>query len=180
MRRIGTIALSALALLLGGCGDTPPRADKVAIEKNVRLVEAGMQKAMAAKDAAAFSANYATDAVLMSPGAPAMKGRADIRAGVAGMLADPNMKLEFAADRVEIADSGELAATRGSYTMSATNPATKKPMNDKGSYVTVFRKQTDGAWKAVLDINTSEVPPAAPPAPKAAAKSAVKKKAKKR
>jgi ketosteroid isomerase-like protein len=70
-----------------------------------------------------------------------------------------------------------MAATRGSYTMTTTGPATKKPVTDSGSYVTVFRKQKDGAWKAVLDINTSEAPPVAPPAPKAAVK---KKKGKKR
>jgi len=93
-------------------------------------------------------------------------------------MADPNLKLDFASDRVEVADSGDLAATRGSYTLTVTDPVTKKPVNDKGSYVTVFRKQKDGAWKAVFDINSSEVPPVAPPEPKAPVKKG--KKGKKR
>ncbi len=43
--------------------------------------------------------------------------------------------------------------------MTMTNPKTKKPVEDKGSYVTVYKKQADGNWKAIEDINTSEVAP---------------------
>jgi len=164
--------------MFGACSNAPAPANKAAIEKSVREVEANIAKAIASKDAAGFASNYATDAVLMTPGAPAMNGHDAISAGMGGMLADPNLKIEFSADRVEIADSGELAATRGNYTLTATDPATKKPINDKGAYVTVFRKQTDGAWKAVLDINSSEVPPPAARAPKAPSPS--RKKGKKR
>jgi uncharacterized protein (TIGR02246 family) len=177
MRTGVILTLSVLALILGGCGDNSPAVNKIAIEKSVQEVEKGMEKALAARDAAAFVSNYAADAVLMTPGMPPMKGTDGIRAGTSQMLTDPNLKLNFASDRVEVADSGELAATRGSYTMTATSPVTKKPVTETGSYVTVFRKQKDGAWKAVLDISTSEAPPVAPPAPKAAVK---KKKGKKR
>ncbi len=43
--------------------------------------------------------------------------------------------------------------------MTMTNPATKQPLSDHGSYVTTYAKQADGSWKAVADIATSEVPP---------------------
>jgi uncharacterized protein (TIGR02246 family) len=175
--RPAAFALSTLTLVLAGCSDSPPRADKAAIEKSLREVEFDMAKNVAAKDAAAFSAHYTTDAIFMTPGEPSAKGRDAIRAAMTGMFADPNLKLDFSADRVEIADSGDLGATHGTYTLTATNPATRKPITDKGSYVTVFRKQADGTWLAVLDINTSEAPPPAPPA---APKASAKKKGKKR
>ncbi len=177
MRTIGILTVSGLALIIGACGENPPAVDKLAIEKSVQEVEKSMVKAMAGKDAAAFASSYASDAVVMTPGMAPMKGPDAIRAGMNGLMADPNIKLDFASDRVEVSDSGDMAATRGSYTMTATDPATKKPVTDKGSYVTVFRKQKDGAWKAVLDINASEMPTVAPPAPKAVVK---KKKGKKR
>jgi len=177
MRTDVILTVSVLALILGGCGDNSPAVNKLAIEKSVQDVEKGMSKALAGKDAAAFASNYAADAVLMTPGMPPMKGTDGIREGTSRMLADPNIKLDFASDRVEVADSGEMAATRGSYTMTATDPGAKKPVTETGSYVMVFRKQKDGAWKAVLNISTNEVPTVAPPAPKAAVK---KKKGKKR
>lgn len=180
MRTIGILTVSGLAVILGACGTESTAVNKVAIEKSVTDVEKNMLKALSAKDAAADMANYTADAVLMTPGEPAMKGQDAMLSGLKELLADPNFKIDFASDRVEIADSGDMAATRGSYTLTVTDRSTKKPIDDKGSYVTVFRKQKDGAWKAVLDINTSEVPPAPPPAPKAAVKKKSAKKGKKR
>ena len=175
MRKITIPVLTAFVLVLGACGDDPPAVNKAAIEKSVRELEGNMSKVMAAKDAAGTAANYTADAILMTPGMAAMKGTDGIRAGMTAMLADPNMKLDFSSDRIEVADSGEMAASHGKYTMTATDPVTKKPMTDKGSYVTVFRKQKDGVWKAVMDINTSEVPPAAPPAKKVVARKGKKR-----
>ena len=40
--------------------------------------------------------------------------------------------------------------------MTMTNPKTKKPMTDKGKYLTVYAKQTDGSWKAVADTYNSD------------------------
>ena len=178
MKSTGILAFSGLALILGACSENSPAVNKVAVEKSIQEVEKGMLKAAADKDAAAFVSSYTPDAVMMTPFEPEMRGQDAIRAGMKQLMADPNLKLDFASDRVEVADSGDLAATRGSYTLTVTDPVTKKPVNDKGSYVTVFRKQKDGAWKAVFDINSSEVPPVAPPEPKAPVKKG--KKGKKR
>ena len=46
---------------------------------------------------------------------------------------------------------------------SNDNPASKKPQSDKGSYVTVYKKQADGSWKAASDIATNETPAIPPP-----------------
>ncbi len=175
MKRLGILLITASALFLTSCGDDPPVVNKTAIEKSIHDTEAGMVKALAAKDAGAFAANYTTDAVMMSPFSPAMKGTAAIKTGMAALVSDPNFKIDFSSDRIEISTAGDMAAARGSYTMTVSDPGTKKPLNDKGSYVTVFRKQTDNTWKSVLDINTSEVAPTPPAAPKSAAKKAVKK-----
>jgi ketosteroid isomerase-like protein len=60
-----------------------------------------------------------------------------------------------------------MGVTQGTYTMDAKDPSGKID-HDHGSYVTMYRKQADGSWKAQLDIVTSEVPM---PAPAAAADS---------
>jgi ketosteroid isomerase-like protein len=63
---------------------------------------------------------------------------------------------------VDVAKSGDLGYTQGSYKLTVTDPTTHKIINDHGSYVTTYRKQADGSWKAVADIATSEVPPGPP------------------
>jgi ketosteroid isomerase-like protein len=34
----------------------------------------------------------------------------------------------------------------------------KKAVTEKGRFVTVFRKEADGSWKAVQQINNAEAP----------------------
>jgi ketosteroid isomerase-like protein len=96
---------------------------------------------------------------------PVSSGKDAIRKTIAGMLTDPALSLKFQASRVEVAKSGDIAYTQGSYTMTMTDPNTKQVVNDHGSYVTTYAKQPDGSWKAVADIATSEMPPPAPAAP---------------
>lgn len=149
-----------LLLLLAGCNTTPPApaVDLAAEEAKIRDAEATDMKSWAAKDVDKILAFYADDATLMTPGVPAMKGKDAMRSMLKTMVADPNLKLEFGAQRVEVAKSGDVAFSQGTYTLVVTDPKTKKPITDKGSYVTGYKKQADGSWKAVSDINESEVP----------------------
>jgi ketosteroid isomerase-like protein len=71
--------------------------------------------------------------------------------------------LKFHASKVEVAKSGNVAYTQGTYTVTLTDPQTRQLINDHRSYVTTYRKQPDGTWKAVADIVTSDVPPPTPP-----------------
>ncbi|HEY6376745.1 MAG TPA: DUF4440 domain-containing protein, partial [Edaphobacter sp.] len=105
-------------------------------------------------------------AVLMGPGMPASHGKDAIRTTIKEMVSDPAVALQFQSSKAEVAKDGDIAYTQGSYTMTMTDPQSKQVIHDHGSYVTTYRKQTDGTWKAVADIATSEVPPStAPPAP---------------
>jgi hypothetical protein len=47
-----------------------------------------------------------------------------------------------------------------------TNPKTKKVLTEKGRYVTVYKKQADGGWKAVVDIDSEDARPRLQGAPK--------------
>ncbi|MCX6635202.1 MAG: DUF4440 domain-containing protein, partial [Acidobacteria bacterium] len=61
-----------------------------------------------------------------------------------------------------VARSGDVAYSHGTYAMTM-NDAKGKPVNDKGKFVTVYRKQPDGKWKVVADIINSDLPAPAPP-----------------
>lgn len=104
--------------------------------------------------------HYAHDAEVMAPGIKPAVGSDAIRAALTDILADPKASLSFTTDKVAVAASGDLAYTSGKYSETATNPKTHAVETETGSYVTVYRKAADGAWKAVADINTPG--PAAP------------------
>ena len=105
---------------------------------------------------------YADDAVLIVTGMEALQGKDAIRTSLKGMLADPAISLSFKSSKADVAKSGDLGYTEGSYQLTVTDQATHKPVHDHGNYVTTFHKQGDGAWKAVVDSASSAVPPAMP------------------
>lgn len=162
---LAAVLSTTLVALLSSCAQTPVTADTHDADiQAVKDVETQWNKDYEAKDYDKIVAHYADDAILVAPGAPASQGKETIQKEIKDMMADPALSLKFHATRVDAAKSGDLVYTAGSYTMTMTDPATKKPASDKGSYVTVYRKQTDGSWKATVDIASSENPPAPPPA----------------
>jgi ketosteroid isomerase-like protein len=106
-----------------------------------------------AKDAQALvKAFYATSAVLMPPGHPAVEGRASIQRFLQGLIDAglSSIKLETAT----VESAGDLAFGRGRYTLSMSG--SDEP--DEGKYVVVYRRQASGQWQAVADIFNSDRP----------------------
>jgi uncharacterized protein (TIGR02246 family) len=155
-------AAAAAALTMYACKSAAPDTHDADV-KAIQDLEAQWNQDYVGKDAARIASYYADDAVLITPGAPAFVGKDAIQKGLAQFLSDPGMTLRFHPSRVEVAKSGDIGYTEGSYTMTMTDPQTKQVMNDHGNYVTDYRKQPDGSWKAVADIACSEVPPPVPP-----------------
>jgi uncharacterized protein (TIGR02246 family) len=159
---------AAIALVLTACNQAPPPPPDThdADVKAISDLEVQWNKDYVAKDSDKIAGYYAGDAILMAPGMPPTTGADAIRGVIKQMLTDPALSLTFQTKKVDVAKSGDLAWTQGTYQMTMTDPATHKVINDHGSYVTTYRKQADGSWKAEDDIATSEVPPAPPTASK--------------
>jgi uncharacterized protein (TIGR02246 family) len=168
MRQALTIALT-LALGAGVSGCRADRhhdhegaaADTEALAGAVKAEEQKMLDGFRARNADAVAALYASDATVMLPFEAPMSGSDAIKAGIAETLADPAFKLDFSNQKTDVAGSGDLAYTRGAFTVTYTNSQTKKPETLKGGYVTVFRKQADGSWKVVEDVSSPGAPDAA-------------------
>jgi len=141
-------------LAITGCQQAPAKVDTAAIEKQLKEGETRWNQAYAQRDAAALAGAYADDAALANPGAPLVSGKEAIRKETAAFAADPNLRVQFASDRIQVAASGDLAYTRGHYSLTMTDPASRKPSTSTGNYLTVWKKQQDGAWKAVEDFIT--------------------------
>jgi uncharacterized protein (TIGR02246 family) len=124
----------------------------------VKDVEAAWVKDIATKDADKFASYYSDDASLLMPNAPTISGRENIKAALRPMLADPNFALTFQATRAEASKGGDFVYTVGTYSMTMSRPSDKTPVTDKGKYLTVFKKQPNGSWKAVADMISSDMP----------------------
>jgi uncharacterized protein (TIGR02246 family) len=166
MKALVTLCGTAvIAFTMAACNQAPPPPPDThdADVKAINDLEAQWNQAYVAKDPDKIASFYADDAVLMVPGEDAIRGKDAIHSGFKQMVADSAMSLKFHSDRVDVAKSGDMAYSAGTYEMTATDSATHKVINDHGNFVTDYRKQADGSWKAVADIATSAVPPMPPP-----------------
>ncbi len=153
------LPITGLLCLTTACTQPqPPAPDtRAADERAIRDLEIEWSKMMAAKDVERVVSYYADDASLFELNAPIATGTAAIRASFTKLFAMPGVSLNFQTVKVEVARGGDLAYSHGTYTFSMDGPK-GKPVNDKGKYVTVYRKQAGGQWKAVADINNSDLP----------------------
>ena len=163
----------ALCLPLAACnapaiqnGATP--AETTAAAAAVKAVEAELQAAFKAKDAAKVASLYAADADIVTPFLPPRRGT-DQEKATAGDFGDPAFGLQFVNVRTEVSPSGDMAYTRGTYMVTYTNPGDRQVATQNGIYLTVFRKTAEGGWKIVQDIATPgpvavAAPAATPPA----------------
>jgi len=168
-RSIFTLAACGTILMLTGCTQAPPAPPdtREADAKAIRDNEASWVQAFAARDAAKAASFWAENASVFFPNMPILNGRAAAQAAVVDMLKDPNFYLTFDSTKVEVSKGGDFAYSQGTYTMATTDPKTKMVMTEKGKFVTVYQKQTDGSWKAVADIDNADGPAVpTPPAKK--------------
>ena len=165
MKRFATLcaATAITTLMLTACNRGPNPHDTEVLK--IQGVEMKWNHDYLARDIDNLMAHYTDDAVLIVPGTPALSGKPAIASILRPMLSDPLLSLHFKSSRVEVSKSRDLAYTQGTYTLLTTDPQTKRAVNDHGSYVTTYRKQGDGSWKAVVDIITSDVPPPTPAPP---------------
>ena len=121
---------------------------------NARFVEAVKR----ADTTDALAANYADDGIVMAPGAERWRGKDAIRKGFAGMsTATPVREFNLKTDDVVV--GGDLAVETGTYEMTM-QPRTGSEIKDKGKYLVVWKRQSDGSWKIIRDVFNSDVPPA--------------------
>lgn len=160
LRNASLFVCLALATLTAGCSNTaaPLPDTRAADVQAVTDTEAAWVKDTAAKDADKWASYFAEDGSGLYPGAGILNGKAAIKAAMAPYLKDPNFSLAFQSTRAMASKGGDMVYSQGTYTMTMTNPKTKKPMTDKGKYLTVYVKQTDGSWKAVADTFNSDSP----------------------
>jgi len=145
-------ALATLAVLLAGCQSQAGPADAGADAEAIRAVEDAMRAAYKAKDAEALAALYAPDATLYSASERPRVGAQALLEGLRKDMTDPAFAMTFTTGKTQVAASGDLGYSRGSFTVRYTNPTTGAAASYSGYYLTVFRKQPDGRWAAVEDM----------------------------
>jgi uncharacterized protein (TIGR02246 family) len=98
---------------------------------------------------------WAEDAMLMSAGQPQLKGKKAIRQMVEESYKIPGFRISWQPQSVEVSENGDMAYLIEDAQISFTD-STGKTITQNNKAVSIWRKQTDGSWKNVVDISTPE------------------------
>jgi ketosteroid isomerase-like protein len=131
-------------------------AGDAAASKAIQAADSAQGAALIRGDTAGAAAYYADDAIVMAPNDKIAKGHDAIVKAIGNIFAAGKITA-FSTHREDLLVTGEYAIETLSYAMTI-QPKTGKPMSDKGKGLTVFKRQSDGSFKAIRDIFNSDLP----------------------
>jgi ketosteroid isomerase-like protein len=168
------VAALPIFILSIACEDVTEREDRRAL----MAVDRGFSEKVATEGFRVMEDFYDEDAVYMPSFAPSVEGRDKILDFYRPYYDSKAMKLAWTPSRAEVSRSRDLGWTIGTYEFTRTDDLGATVVR-RGRYVTIWKKQSDGSWKAVLDSGSpdehlvapeseraapSQAAPAAPPA----------------
>jgi uncharacterized protein (TIGR02246 family) len=145
----------------GGSDLSAPTLDRARAVDALRTDEVHWNTDLRRGDADKVAAHFTESAVAMWPGQAPVEGKGAIARQLQTKMASPKYALSFASDRVEVAESGDLAASHGVYSETTTDQKTGKTTTATGSFMKLYRRQKDGGWKVQWAIRTPDGSPAA-------------------
>ena len=160
MRTSRHLPLLASLFLVVSCShrDFDPVAEQA---KLLRRDAEWANLASAGKDVEKIVSYWSDDALLIFPGQPVLEGKAAIRAYVVASLKTPGFKIHWVSEKPAFSPDGKLAYMRGTDELTVPGPnGTPITLHLRG--ISVWRIDTDGQWRCVVDIS-NEQPPATPP-----------------
>ncbi len=150
MIKFNFFAIALLGLLFSvGCSG-PGRTDVAAEEAAIRRTDADWLSAASAHDLNRVLPFWSDDATILAPGTPPVIGKEAIRKYVSDAFATPGFSITWKTEKVEVSRSGDMAYSTGTDVISVTGPD-GKPMTEENHSVAVWKKQSDGFWRCVVD-----------------------------
>jgi uncharacterized protein (TIGR02246 family) len=152
MRRSAVLTAVALGAAATACAPWGPPPNP----REVMEADRAFAEATAARGAEGWASFFTPDGRMYRQRGY-VDGRDSIRAAIAPAFADTTSALRWAPDTAVVAASGDLAYTLGHWESVARTP-TGDSVVARGNYVTIWRRQPDGSWKAAVDIGNQAAP----------------------
>jgi ketosteroid isomerase-like protein len=153
----------AIVFMVGACAQqTSPAFDSEA-EGNALLKRDAEWSNLATqgKDVEKVISYWADDAVILFPGQPVVQGKPAIRNYVAQSFNTPGFRIHWVSAKPVFSPDGKMAYMRATEDLNVPG-ADGKPITVHLRGVSIWRKDSDGVWRCVVDAANEEPSPAAP------------------
>ena len=156
MKRGVVLVLAVTLSALAGFSLGHASAIATGADSPVWKADEAFNRALAARHRPAFTSWIAEDAVFLGSGL--LDGReAIVEAWSIFLDRDSGRTLSWQPFRAEVSECGDLGFTIGDYTAAALDEmgASQRMI---GTYVSVWRRDDEGAWRVVVDSGTPPTP----------------------
>jgi len=154
-RLFPVLAASVGVALTFGIAMADDEADRAAI----REMENQCLKAAQAKNVGRWVSCFTEDATVFPPNEPTITGKKAIHQWLSEVVANPSFAVNMETTKVDVSSAGDMGYASGIYDVTL-NDEEGNPFQERGKWVEVYKKQSDGAWKCVAVIWTPDQPSA--------------------
>ena len=155
--RVILASILLLSTFVLGAKKVSHEPDRQAIAK----AEAEFEKARADRGLEGWLSFFAEDTADFVPGGQFTFSKDEMRQRLLKDF-DPADQLTWKPVKIEVADSGDLAYSLGTWKLKGKDPK-GNDVTQTGKYLTVWKKQKDGSWKVAADTGTVDPPQATKP-----------------
>lgn len=131
-----------LALCAAAAASPAPAETNEALVRQVRAAETAFARTMAERDLEGFRSHLAEEALFVSRDG-VLRGKAAVVAGWKPYFEGPQAPFSWQPESVEVLDSGTLALSTG--------PVRDKEGRVVGTFNSIWRRESGGRWKIVID-----------------------------
>jgi len=148
MNRLFVRLVVALLLPLMGCASANSTSHA---KSQILRLDAEWSEAAQRRDIEGVLSFWAEDAAVFPPGSPAVVGKPAIREFVAKSFQTPGFSISWKTTSVVVSRSGDFAYATGTNRVTLMGPDGRQVVVD-GKAVAVWRRDTKGEWKCIIDI----------------------------
>jgi ketosteroid isomerase-like protein len=152
---LASLLMAGLAACQPNQGPATTNATAAADATAIRSQADAWFKAIASKDLEKTLSFYTDDAQYLSAGRPAATTAGERRKLWEEDFGTPGFSSDEATTQIEVARSQDLAYQRGTYTATIQN-AQGQMTKSSGKFVVIWKKQSYGQWKAIIDIDNAD------------------------
>lgn len=155
--RFAIVAIVAAAAILVTCLPIVSAAPKTSAAATLAKMREEWVQDLRTKQLEPILKFYAPDASFLQPNGDRLTSSGAIRSLFQSIMATFNSDLTLHSRNLEV--SGDLAYDSGDFEESLTTISTGAKINSKGSYIVIYKRQSDGSWQIVQHAWTG-IPPA--------------------
>ena len=140
--------ISILSFMISSCRSTPINIES---ELNaLQQADKSWSEACASKSVIGMLDFYDSEAYLIDLHGNVYRGKDELRKLWTNEFSNPDYSLTWQLNEANVAQAGDIGYTSGSWDLTFTSKDGKQ-IKYHGTYVAIWKKQTDGTWKVLVD-----------------------------